>query len=139
MELENGNTESVWAQQISNNKYLILNSPFYAYGLSYGDFVEVHQNGHDRLYTKTLKLSGNSTYRVFIKSGGQEEFNFYWGMLSALNCTYEKATSNLYAINVPPDTDIFKAYDILELGEKKDIWEFEEGHCGHPAIKGSTI
>ncbi|MEL7521275.1 MAG: hypothetical protein AAGJ80_06605, partial [Cyanobacteria bacterium J06553_1] len=54
-------------------------------------------------------------------------------------CSYESGTEKmsdgkkiLYAIDVPTETDVYEVYDILEEGEEKDVWVFEEGHVGHP-------
>jgi len=59
--------ESLWALPLGNDLYEIRNSPFYAYGLNWGDVVRATT---DNL---TLKLevrsvvtpSGNKTLRVF--------------------------------------------------------------------------
>jgi len=52
--------------------------------------------------------------------------------MERLGCTYENANSRLLSIDVPPSVDIYKAYSLLELGEKEGVWDFEEAHCGHP-------
>ena len=38
----------------------------------------------------------------------------------------------LLAVDIPPNVDIHKAYELLDYGEQAGIWGFEEGHCGHP-------
>ncbi len=55
-----------------------------------------------------------------------------WRRLQELGCTYERANRRLIAIDVPPRTDVYAVYRVLEEGEKAKYWEFEEGHCGHP-------
>ena len=112
---------------------LIRNIPFFAKGLALDDLILVEEIDNKLVYKKTVNYSGNSTYRVFTNSD-LEGFDFLWKILEGFGCTYERGTKNLYAINVPPSCDIFKVYEILELGEKRKIWEFDEGFCGHPSI-----
>lgn len=38
----------------------------------------------------------------------------------------------LYAIDVPPETDIYAVCAILDEGKAQDVWYFGEGHVGHP-------
>ena len=61
-----------------------------------------------------------------------EPFLSPWRPLQALGCSYEQANATRYAVDVPPHVDIHAAYRLLEEGESKGIWSFEEGHCGHP-------
>ena len=128
-------TESLWVVQ-EGNFFRINNVPFYATGLSLGDVVSICENGEEKYYSNTVQSGGHSTYRVF--SLNEDDLDFYMDLLKRLGCTYEKATENLYAIDVPMEADIYEVYEILKLGEKRGAWEFEEGHCGHP-LKESTI
>jgi hypothetical protein len=61
-----------------------------------------------------------------------DEFEIAWEHLATLGCTYERATQRLISVDVPPTTDIYRAYDLLEDGERNQVWNFEEAHCGHP-------
>jgi hypothetical protein len=51
--------------------------------------------------------------------------------LQALGCSYEEGPNGLLAVDVPPEANIFEVYSALEAGESRDVWTFEEGHCGH--------
>ena len=59
-----------------------------------------------------------------------------WGELLAalqeIGCTYERVGARLVAVDVPPETDIYKAYELLDAGEKAGVWGFQEAHWGHP-------
>jgi uncharacterized protein DUF4265 len=59
-------------------------------------------------------------------------FRTAWERLQALGCTYEQASSHLLLVDVPPHADIYAVYVLLEEGENAGVWDFEEGHCGHP-------
>lgn len=129
-------TESIWALK-EGNYYRIDNIPFYANGISYGDLISVRSIDENMIFDRTIENSGHSTYRIFSLTKEEENFQFFWKLLERLGCSYEQVSANLYAIDVPANTDIYEVFKILELGEKREIWDFEEGHCGH-ALKEST-
>jgi hypothetical protein len=62
----------------------------------------------------------------------EEQFSRLWRKLAELGCSYEQANATLLAVDVPTHVDIYAAYTVLEAGAHEGIWEFEEGHCGHP-------
>jgi hypothetical protein len=37
----------------------------------------------------------------------------------------------LWAVDLPPATDIFQVYRILQEAEAEGVWEFEEVHVAH--------
>ena len=126
-------TETVWASKLSGDEYRIENVPFYAKGVSYGDIVKTRKEGDDLHFTEIIEKSQHSTYRIYLMPKTSiERFKEFWNSLQLIGCTYEKANDNLYAIDVPSDTNIYKAYELLEKGEKEGVWDFEEGDCGHP-------
>jgi hypothetical protein len=61
-----------------------------------------------------------------------DDFQRAWRPLQNLGCTYEVGDRRLFAVDVPQDADIHHVYALLETGEADGIWDFEEGHCGHP-------
>ena len=125
-------TETVWASKLSDGKYRIENVPFYAKGVSHGDIVKANVEGDTLLFSEIVEKSKHSTYRIYLMPEiSKERFKEVWNSLQVIGCTYEKADKNLYAVDVPPDTNIYKAYELLEKGEKEGIWDFEEGDCGH--------
>ncbi len=128
-------SETIWAEQTSGNCYRLRNTPFYAKGVSLHDVVCVKAKNHELIFDYVAIRGGHSTYRLLVdRSRQQEIFLQYWQPLQELGCSYETAEGRmrLYAIDVPPSADIYKVYSLLEKGETDGIWEFEEGHCGHP-------
>lgn len=128
-------TESVWVESLSGDRYRIKNTPFHAMGVSFEDIV-FGSVEHDKLYFDSVSIrSGHSTYRILMKKAVlPKSFEQYWQPLSALGCTYESAEREhmrLFAVDVPPSVDIYKVYALLEEGQRADVWDFEEGHCGH--------
>jgi hypothetical protein len=128
-------TESVWAEQIEDNRCRIRNTPFYVKGVSFEDVVFVQNRDGGLLFESISMAAGHSTYRILIeKSVPESEFYKYWIPLEELGCSYEggeRGKLNLLAVDVPPNVDIHKAYELLDGGEKAGVWSFEEGHCGH--------
>jgi hypothetical protein len=126
-------TETVWARPIGDGLFVIDNVPFFAYDLSLGDKVYARPTGEPVLeYSGVAERGGHSTYRVVLADGGDRtQAEEYWQKLRAIGCDREVATSRLWAFDVPPAADVFDVYHVLEAGEAKGIWEFEEAHVGH--------
>jgi Domain of unknown function (DUF4265) len=128
--------ESLWAVKIAEGKYRLDNSPFYVYGYSHGDVVSAREQEGALVAQGICLRGGHSTYRVFLAEGlgvNSPELKTYWSRLKSLGCTYEGAGNRLFSIDLPPTTDVLAVYRMLEEGEKAGLWEFEEGHFGHPA------
>jgi hypothetical protein len=125
--------ESVWAAPVGAGLVRIANVPFYADGLSYADIAGVRDDAGQQVITGVVRRGGHSTYRICLAEDRLSSgWRSYWLPLEALGCTYERATNRLFAIDVPPATDIHAAYDLLDAGEQAGVWSFQEGHCGHP-------
>lgn len=125
-------TESVWARPVSDGLYRIRNAPFYAMGVSNEDIVRASLREGDLFFQGVERRGCHSTYRFFTMDGiGDEQWIPYWQPLEELGCTYERGTARLFAVDVPPTADIYKAYELLEAGEKAGVWGFQEAHCGH--------
>ena len=121
--------ELLWCKKLDDSKYQLKNLPFYAYDLSYDDVVVASVIKEFLAAELVAERSGHSTYRVFATNA--DMFFANWERFSKLGCTFEKATERLFAIDVPPQTDVHSVYQALEEGENGGVWEFEEGHCGH--------
>ena len=108
-ELEKGElpyeTESVWAERLSDNRFRILNSPFFAFGVSYEDEIEAEPDGEKFRFVKVLRRSGRSTYRVILQGGltiNDAEFTERWKTFRDAGCSYENANDNYISIDMPP-------------------------------------
>lgn len=127
-------TESVWAEYVFEDSYRLLNSPFFATGVSAEDVIRATPRQEALFFEKVIERAGHSTYRVIVDNSTDEPtFNEYWSPLQELGCTYESAQLNalLLAVDVPTYASIHRVYELLERGEIDGIWGFEEGHCGH--------
>ena len=127
--------ERLWAEPLGKDRYRIRNSPFYAFGMSNEDIVLGTEAEGEILFRSVVLRSGHSTYRLRLRTRdlSTREFVQAWTPLQALGCSYEEGP--VLAVDVPPSADIYVVYDFLNAGEAANVWEFEEGHCGHPLAK----
>jgi hypothetical protein len=135
--------ESLWAEPVAGATpgavYTLRNTPFYARGVSLMDIVRVTpgKDGAALEFAGVVDRSGHSTYMLLVPPISAE-FDNYWARLQALGCTFESASQRtslgermLYAVDVPASSDIYAVYEVLEEGERQNIWLFQEGHVGH--------
>jgi Domain of unknown function (DUF4265) len=126
-------TESLWATSTEmKDVFRIENIPFCAYGVSYQDLITIKFSSDMLLFKEVYQKCGHSTYRIFLSENcSWDKFEMAWKPLVALGCSYEQATERLISVDIPPATNIYQAYALLEKGERNQIWDFEEAHCGH--------
>ncbi|MBB6255425.1 DUF4265 domain-containing protein [Nitrospirillum iridis] len=134
--------EWIWAEAIPEapDIYRIKNSPFFTRGISLMDLVRALPSEEISGQLEAVSVAekcGHSNYMV-INQTREDDFVKYWGRLEEIGCSFESAhlpidgdNKLLYAIDVPPNADIFDVYKILSSGEKDGIWLFQEGAMGH--------
>lgn len=124
--------ENMHVLHVSGDTYIVDNSPFYVYGISFGDKIVASKSHGKLLFSRILERGGHSTYRIKLPSGRNHAYFLrYWPALAQLGCSYEGSSANprrLYAIDLPPEVDVAAVYAILEGHEQAGIWEFEEAH-----------
>lgn len=127
-------SESVWATLLDNGFYKVENSPFFARGLSYEDIVQARYQDGLNMFVRTVASSGRSTYRIILSEGASSaQFERFWEPLEAEGCRYEHGDFGytMYSVDVPKETNVQKVFSLLNKGVSQDVWDFEEGHCGH--------
>jgi len=129
---QGGTVENMYAQPVEGNRYVLDNSPFYAFDISFCDEFFADEISGGLVFSSIASRGGHSTYRIKIPVGKDHDyFLSYWDELAALGCSYEGSSANLrmlYSIDMAPSVDIHKAYSVLEKYEELKIWEFEEAH-----------
>lgn len=124
-------TETLWAEPLGNGRFRIVNVPFFVFGVSSDDIVHATRSREVYRFDEVVGRGGHSTYRIFLqddRSIQHDEFRQYWDPISKLGSTFENANDHFVAVDIPPGADVSKTYKLLEKGEKKGIWAFEEGH-----------
>jgi hypothetical protein len=129
-------TEALWAERIDQRRFRLLNVPFFVLGVSIADVVLARTSEGGVIEFEAVSIrSGHSTYRIMPRAAvPPEAVQQKWQGLEQLGCTYEQGPGSLRAVDVPPRSDIYSVYALLEQGEHEGVWEFEEGHCGHPVV-----
>ena len=131
--------ERMWCEERGDGRYALRNSPFYVRGLSFGDVVEAGELDGALTCLRIVERSGHSTYRIFTNPHATEDqIQELLDKLSGLHCNLEKGTERLWAIDVRPEADIHKVHAVLIQAKSDDVAAFEEGHCGHSPMPGST-
>lgn len=110
-------TETLWAQDLGNDRYRIDNCPFFAYGVSLHDIVLAPMDPGGRIPTfrKVLSKSGNRTVRVIFEApveAGNTSDAILQGLVS-LGCSYEGGNRRYIAVNVPSRVRLTDVRDYL--------------------------
>lgn len=130
-EAEGFKTESLGAEKVGPDQYQIINSPFFAFGVSAGDIVAAQDLDRILTFQKVVFRGGHSTYRIFLRDDRtirDLDFLARWKAIAALGASYENANSRFVALDIPPEKDVAAIYKLLEAGEEAELWTFEEGH-----------
>lgn len=135
---EGASFEWVWVSR-RGASLVVDNIPLFAYGLSPGDGVAVEVVDGAPTLRAVVSRGGHSTYRVaFDAALTPMERQRALEPLHRAGCGFEYGPSRMVAIDVPPASDVFAIYGLLEEGMSRGWWTFEEGHYGHPGIRGSS-
>jgi len=126
-------TETLWAERVDSRRFRLRNVPFFVFDVSVEDVVLAREAEGSFEFEGVSIRGGHSTYRIITrKTASPETFLSKWQELEKSGCTYEQGPGRLRAVDVSPKADIHKVYELLEQGERDGIWDFDEGHCGHP-------
>ena len=118
-----GATETVWAKPLGNNKYILDNLPFFAYGLSWQDLVEACPDSDGVLeFKKIVEKSGHKTVRVINVEG--EISNDFMELITSIGCGIEGATRKFIAIDIPEDVEVDKVIDVVANSGYE--WEYAD-------------
>jgi hypothetical protein len=124
--------ERMHARSLGGGRYVLDNSPFYAFGISFDDVFLAEQKDGELIFSQVIRRGGHSTYRIKLPVGCDHEYFLkHWTELDALGCTFEGSSATpqrLYSIDVPPTSDVFEVYRVLEEKEQQKFWSFEEAH-----------
>ena len=118
--------ESLWAKKIANDRFQLDNIPFYVRGVANGDLVRVKYLQGQAWFENVAKHSRHFTVRVLISS--LKNVSKVREIFRGLGCqTEQDRIKVLIAIDVPPNVSYADVKSVLERGEAKGDWEYEEG------------
>jgi hypothetical protein len=117
--------ETLWAYDLGDSRYKLDNSPFYAYGVSWGDTVLAPHDaaeGHPK-FQSVLAKSGYRTVRVIfdppVRRGNDSDVTLKG--LVKLGCEYERANAQYIVLSIPPSVELAKVVEYLIA--RKATWE----------------
>jgi hypothetical protein len=138
-----GECENMYAVPLGGGTFILDNSPFYVYGISYCDTFEAEQRDDRLVFSKIAARGGHSTYRIKLPAGADHNYFLkHWQTLEKLGCTYEGSSSGvakLYSIDMAPTVDVVAAYASMDEKEREDVWSFEEGHYYKPEHSSTVL
>ncbi len=123
--------ETLRASRVGPDLYKLDNSPFFAYGVSWGDTVFAPVDPEERMpaFQSVVSRSGNRTVRVVFDppvSPGNPSDQTLQGLV-ALGCSYEGATPRYVSVNIPPGVELqdVRSY----LAARGPQWEHADPTC----------
>jgi hypothetical protein len=132
------NTEGIWTRLVKPlaDRAIVEvdNIPFFAKSLSLGDKICIRFHHCRVTIDGVVERGGHSTYRVFFEKQSIAVSKML-DIIKAMGCDWERTKfrgGELYALDIPPEVDIYNVYQILEAGQREGSWLFEEGYVGDP-------
>jgi hypothetical protein len=121
-------TEVLWARRAGVDVYQIVDVPFFAYDLHYGDVVRA-----DPVVRALVRRSGHTTLRIVFRRAEESRARriALLSELAPLGVSFESWDGSFFALDVAPDGDVDAVLDRLEWLEKRDTLGFEtcEARC----------
>jgi hypothetical protein len=124
--------ESMWAEQVGPDLFVLRNSPFHVDGVSFLDTVRAELRGAEWFFVGVHARSGHSTFRVRITDRWlRAPWELLFAPLKRFGCTLEGADARWTAVDVPPGADLHAVAKELQTWKKLGRWDFEVAHIGH--------
>ncbi|MBB3192643.1 DUF4265 domain-containing protein [Roseateles terrae] len=93
--------ESIWCKQIATGRFKLLNVPYFAHGVAWGDVVTAVEDGGGLWFEAVIQRSGFVTLHAYCKEPAQQLALRDW--LKARDCIVETAFDGKYwALGIPP-------------------------------------
>jgi hypothetical protein len=93
--------ETLWAEQLSENRHRLLNIPFHAIGYAYGDVVRTKENGGWQEVVGLEEDSGNGTVRIYFRDENHPTVEVVLTELGEMGCEIERASAKFAAVSIP--------------------------------------
>lgn len=114
---DEGDAESLWAEQLSGDRFRLDSSPWFQYRVSWKDIVIAKPNPADGMleFVAVAEKSGHRTIHLTLKpSSDQSEASMaVLNHLCELGCSYEGANPGYFSLDMPPGVDLNKIRDYL--------------------------
>ena len=129
---DNLQIESVWAEKAGKN-YKIVNIPFFAANIAYGDIVSVEEEDGQLYFDDLIEPSGHSTIQMVIYE--KDDVKKIGDELVALGCDWEGSHLDCYiSVDVPAGISYHPIKHYLEDGKLNNRWDYKEACLAHVSI-----
>ncbi|MER7770596.1 DUF4265 domain-containing protein [Kitasatospora sp. NPDC096140] len=123
--------ESLWAVDLGDGTVRLDNTPWFVRGIASGDVIRVDVDDDGlRWAGETVHPSENCTIRLIVRKDGGSAA----ARQTVLETFHRLGTTGegieqfgMVALKVPPEADIQQIRKLLEHGEVKGWWHWEEG------------
>ncbi|MFB7557079.1 DUF4265 domain-containing protein [Streptomyces brevispora] len=123
--------EELKVKSVGNHQYELLSPPAFAKRLAVGDVIRVlHHGSPEEIWVDSvIESSGHSTVRVvFFRAAGQDPEDNLRRELDRLGAQiHETSFHGMIAVDIPGTADYEAVRAVLEEGESRNLWEFDEG------------
>ncbi len=144
-ELEDGDVlggETAWAERVGEGLYRLRNSPFSAWGYSWGDVVRCVDRDGWPTVVGVEEHGGSLTVRIlFARDFDDPTTQHVIGELKLVGCSYEAASRHLVTVDVPPSLKVpFSQMTNYLNGLGTDViegWEIAKGPNDLPEPRGN--
>ncbi|MFJ3640827.1 DUF4265 domain-containing protein [Streptomyces sp. NPDC090108] len=123
--------ESLWAMDLGGGTVRLDNTPWFVRGVASGDIIKVELDSDGLLWAgETVRASDHCTIRLIVlkDSGSAAARQCVLESFHRLGTTGEGIERyGMVAFDVPPQADLQRIRELLEHGEAKDWWHWEEG------------
>lgn len=93
--------ESIWCEQIAPGQFRLLNVPYFAHGVAWGDVVTAVEEDGGLWFESVIRRSGFATLHAYCSEPTQQAGLREW--LQARGCIVETAFDGKYwALGIPP-------------------------------------
>jgi hypothetical protein len=120
----NAEIESVWAEK-AGEYYRILNVPFFAPNIAYGDIVAVNDEDGVLYFDELIQESGHSTIQMIIFDKDNQPH--IESEIIQLGCNWEGSNiENYISMDVPPLVPYGRVNEYLTEGQLANRWDYKE-------------
>ncbi|HEX5597590.1 MAG TPA: DUF4265 domain-containing protein [Micromonosporaceae bacterium] len=118
--------EEVRGQPVGDHRYRVLTPPAFAKRLAVDDIVTASPDATGRMWINAMVERGaHSTIRVILLQPGRE--SELTSALTAQGCRVGPSPlPGLLTVDVPESVDYAEVRSLLEAGERRGEWEFQE-------------
>lgn len=117
--------EQVGCKQVAPNLVKLCCLPFYVYGYTLGDILEISPNNYDVLGIH--QKSGRHLFRIIFKCGSEKRQSIVDRCSVEFGALFEWVDDELCAVDVETPERAQKFFDEMVSEEREGVLEFETG------------